>query len=371
MKLLYIVNARIPTEKAHGFQIMKMCEAFSSQGVEVELVVPLRRTHLKQDAFSFYGLRETFGITYLQVPDLVRFGRIGFYLQTTMFALRVLFYGLRSNATIIYSRDSAVIFLLSFFRKVVLEVHNIPDRFLDIYAFALKKIYKIVSTNIWKKDFLLEHCRVSSERVFVFPNGIDLESFGLHEDRKALCKRFGLLEGLKYVVYTGHLYEWKGAHVLAQAARVLGKGVCVIFVGGSQTDIASFSSKYGCDQLIFVGQKPHEAIADYLALANAVVLPNVPTTRESVYATSPMKLFEYMAAKKPIIASDLPSIREIIDDSCAQLFEAGNVEELAKSISAVLENDTYAEEISNCAYERAKKYTWQQRGAQIVEFISS
>ena len=56
MKILYMANARIPTEKAHGYQICKMCEEFSSAGVEVELWAPTRENSIKKNAFDFYNL---------------------------------------------------------------------------------------------------------------------------------------------------------------------------------------------------------------------------------------------------------------------------------------------------------------------------
>ncbi len=52
MKLVYIANVRIPTEKAHGYQICKMCEEFSSQGIKVELWVPTRENNIKEDQIS-------------------------------------------------------------------------------------------------------------------------------------------------------------------------------------------------------------------------------------------------------------------------------------------------------------------------------
>ena len=57
MKILYIANARIPTEKAHGFQICKMCEQLSLQGAEVELIVPKRKNKITQDVFQYYDLK--------------------------------------------------------------------------------------------------------------------------------------------------------------------------------------------------------------------------------------------------------------------------------------------------------------------------
>ena len=57
MKLIYITNARITTEKAHGIQIMKTCEVFSNAGMKVLLIIPRRFNWIKKDPFDYYGIK--------------------------------------------------------------------------------------------------------------------------------------------------------------------------------------------------------------------------------------------------------------------------------------------------------------------------
>ena len=79
-KLVYIANARIPTEKAHGIQIMKMCEAFSAQVVDVELVLPRRLNRIKENPFDYYGVKKNFKITKLPTIDFITLATI-FYIR--------------------------------------------------------------------------------------------------------------------------------------------------------------------------------------------------------------------------------------------------------------------------------------------------
>ena len=60
MKILYLAQIRLPTEKAHGIQIMKTCEAFAEQGAEVVLVVPSHRGDIRQDPFEYYRVKRNF-----------------------------------------------------------------------------------------------------------------------------------------------------------------------------------------------------------------------------------------------------------------------------------------------------------------------
>ena len=55
-KILYIVNVRIPTEKAHGIQIIKMCESFSDNGMDLELLLPKRINNIKENPFNYYNI---------------------------------------------------------------------------------------------------------------------------------------------------------------------------------------------------------------------------------------------------------------------------------------------------------------------------
>jgi len=114
MKILYIANIRIPTEKAHGYQIMKMCEAFSLGGMEVELVVPWRFNKIHDDPFDFYQVKRCFKIRKLFSIDLMplMLPRICFWIQSLTFVMYMLFYIFFHKVDIIYSRDWLLLALL-------------------------------------------------------------------------------------------------------------------------------------------------------------------------------------------------------------------------------------------------------------------
>src|SRR5580704_10891635 len=105
MKILYIANMRLPTEKAHGAQIMKMCEAFARQGCEVELMVPVRTNEIKEDPFVYYGVEKKFTVTYIRTPDTVGWGKLGFLLQSFWFALNASRAMTKTKFDILYGRD--------------------------------------------------------------------------------------------------------------------------------------------------------------------------------------------------------------------------------------------------------------------------
>ena len=130
MKLFYIANARIPTEKAHGLQIMKMCEAFARSGLEVELIIPNRKNPIKKDTFDFYDIERKFKIKKifsLNPPSIKGLGIITLHSQNISFALNVFFNVLfnskkYSSDSIFYFRDRFSPWLLALLnRKIFIE----------------------------------------------------------------------------------------------------------------------------------------------------------------------------------------------------------------------------------------------------------
>ncbi len=132
MKLYYLANARIPTEKAHGIQIMKMCEAFAYKGIKVELVLPKRKNlaFKKINPYNYYGVKKNFKIKKLPCWDLVnKFSPFGLWLEIFSFSLVSFFYLFFKKSDLIYSRDINSIRWLSFFKKnIFYEIHSLPKR---------------------------------------------------------------------------------------------------------------------------------------------------------------------------------------------------------------------------------------------------
>ena len=82
MKIFYVTNARLPTEKAHGLATVKLCEAFARLGADVTIFAPRRINPIHQDARAYYGVAPNFRIRYLPSVDLLwlGFGELFFFL---------------------------------------------------------------------------------------------------------------------------------------------------------------------------------------------------------------------------------------------------------------------------------------------------
>ncbi len=371
MKITYIANVRLPTEKAHGIQIMKMCEALTISGAEVELLVPNRRNSISTDPFLYYNVECLFSIKTLPTLDLVKYGYWGFHIQSFTFALSVFLKILVSKNgvnEIIYSRDELPLFLLSFLKKkIVWEVH-MGNLNIFIRRLIRQKVYIIAITNALK-DFYLSH-GTDAHMVHVAPDGVDLDQFSVTITKEEARRHLGLPDQERLVLYTGHLYEWKGVDILAEAAKYLDQSVKVVFVGGTEKHVVSFRERYKhLKNVMIIGQRPYEQIPLYLKAADLLVLPNSAKEDISRLYTSPMKLFEYMASGTPIVVSDLPSLREVLDSFMAFFFSPDNPRSLAQTIKSVLGSSQEARLKSDKARLKSGEYAWDKRAGKILEFI--
>jgi len=381
MRIIYIADIRLPTEKAHGIQIMKMCEAFGFQGLNIELIIPKRFNPIKKNPFEYYGVKRNFEIKKIFSFDLTFFWPIlrslSFWWQSFWFAIFSSLQMLFKKSDIIYSRDSLPLFFLSFFREnLVYEIHTFPKTPF-LYKRIFKRVKKFIVITQKLKDLLLK-IGISEDKILVAPDAVDLKEFEIEESQKQCRKKLNLPLDKKIVLYTGHLFEWKGATVLLEAARNFQfpisnfQNILFIFVGGTEKDIENFKLKISnlkLNNVLMVGHRPHMEIPYWLKAADILVLPNSSKEKISQFYTSPLKMFEYMTSQKPIVASDLPSIREILNENNAILVRPDDPRVLAEGIQKALKNKDLSGIISQKAYSDVREYTWQKRAKNILDFI--
>ncbi len=367
-QLVCIHNIRMPTEKAHGVQISKMCEAFAVAGASVSLLLPTRKNAIQTDVFSYYRVAQTFTVRFLKCVDAIaffsRWPRLGFYGQALSFLWR-----LRQEEippqSVILTRNPEIAWWFGYRGYTVFfDAHRFSTRQQALLSFLLKRVTGIIANSRGTKEAFE---RAGFSAVLAAPNAVDLTQFSvpLLTDRKM----FGLPLG-RIAMYVGHLYGWKGVDTVIAAARMASQtDLFFVFVGGTEEDVARYRAETKeMPNVLFLGHRIRQDIPQLMAHASVLLLPNVPVSQESVAYTSPLKLFEYMASGIPIVASNLPSLREVLHEQNSILVQPANPKALLEGIMIALRPEAQARSLR--AKEEVKQYTWDERAKKILHFMN-
>ena len=377
MKLIYITNTRLPSEKANSYQSMQMCSSFSKYFDEVELWTGRGRNTKEmseiKDVFEHYNIGESFLIRkFFQFDSRILVNLSEFLwanLKGFVFSVNVCLHLIKyrkSQEVFIYTRIWHVLYVLRFFKRIGLvdnKIYYESHKFSKFLLRLLPITDGLIVINNYLKNLYKEN---TFEKLCLAHDGVNIDEYKdissyQFQPKKKECN----------VVYTGSLFLWKGVNILVDSLKYLPNNVKLIIVGGSAEYLVDFK-KYVKDS----GQKsrvtivPHirnKDLLQYLEIADVLVLPNSAKDKINLY-TSPIKMFEYMASKRPIVASGLPSIKEVlVHQKNALLFNADSEEDLAKKIQSVIIQD--GNNLVKSAYEEVKKYTWDGRAANIKNFI--
>lgn len=377
-KLFLIFQGRFPSNKAASLFAAKSAEVFADEGVDVELIVSRRLHRELEDPYSYFRIKRNFKIVYLPVLDIPVphfMTPLRFILSSLSSSFFCFWYLLRhaKKMDIIYSNEYLPLFLASFlFPQTFYEMHDFPESGKRLFGIFLRRMKWVLIHNNWKAEAAKMIFKIKESRIFCEPNAVQIEDFDIAISKGEARRKLGLPEDKKIIVYTGHLYSWKGVDTLALAARELPSNYLVVFVGGVPEDVKKLSDAHkGEPNILIAGWRPHAEVPLWQKAADVLLLPNTAKENISKYYTSPMKLFEYMASKRPIVATDIPSIREVLNETNAVIVPPDDSKAMAKGIIDVLGDDVRIEKIVEKAYHDVARHTWKKRAERILEFIKS
>ena len=387
--LLYLSNSRIPSEKAHAKQILKTCAALA--GLTDLLLVHAKRQNREwlqnvQNVQAFYALPRP--VARQTVPSIDVFDpiarlplglqdlgfRFAFGLQFASHHMALAAWLAGKTAGYYYTRDSltAALCVLLGKRPIFFEAHTFPS---SATGLRLQKwlVPRLDGISVLTTPLAALYQALNPRRLTIIPDAADIENFN-RVSQAAARSELQLEAAQKYVLYVGQLYAWKGLSTLIEAARQLPQAQ-VLVVGGTPEDLPRLRAELhasGVHNFRLQGFVPPTQVPTYLAAADVLVLPNTAKAAISRLYTSPLKLFEYMAAQRPIVASDLPSLRDILTPQHnAVLVTPDDPTALAAGIAQVLADPHLAERLTRQAAEDVKQYSWEQRATRIWQFIQS
>lgn len=358
-----VASAFLASSKyAHAINTVKMAQGFAKAGHDVILMC----RQGSEDKISINQFKNRYNI---QEPIRIIF-LSRWYGQHWMFALRVLSIVIKIKPDFIYARNYIVPILSALFGiQTVAESHAHPTN-RNMYFLQFLRNTKLKNFKVWVtiSEYLRqEYVRLGcpKDKIIVLPDAVDLDCFekkGINSDSPYSLKETN-------IVYAGHLYDYKGVPTIIQAAKLMPK--CKFhLVGGLKQDIDRHKSviiEEGILNVIFHGFIPHNEVPPYLWNADILLLP--PSAKHpSAKWTSPVKLGEYMAAKVPIIASDIPALRDWLLEEEVTFFIPDSPTSLAKTVDMVLASKKGAEQKADKAYQKVQEWSYKSRSEKILEY---
>lgn len=393
-RIVMVANARIPSERAHPLQLMHMAAGFASGGATVMLAYARRANttamRAVSDPFQYAGVPRSFALAGLPTVDAIKrvtidwpalnHGpiRLGAHLlQLWSFAFAALTVVRRWRPNVIYSRDllplTVLRLLLGQPARFCFEVHTVPRSRLSaaVHLWAARRMDAVIAITEGLRRWYLD-AGFDPRRLFVAPDAVDIRAFA-NRDRGAARTELEIPAAASVVCYLGHLYVWKGVDTLVEAARSAAPDVQWIIVGGIPPDLDRIrAAAADLPNVHVAGHLPPDNARRYLIAADVAVIPFSARQVIAREHTSPLKLFEYMAAERPIVASDLPSLREVLhDEGNALLVAPDDPSALAAAVTRVLNDAALAARLAQAARLEVESRTWTQRAAAIRAFLES
>jgi glycosyltransferase involved in cell wall biosynthesis len=368
MRIAYLSYSCVPSREANSVHVMRMCAAFAREGHAVTLYAREGGAQT-DDVFGYYGVAPAFPIVrHPRRDDGLGAARYGFAVRRAVRA---------SDAELCFARDLwSAAFCVRMGRPLIYESHNPPRGPVGVWLhrslFASPGFRRlVVISHALGEEYALRFPTLDPDRVRVAPDGADLPAAGAVPIAPQPRERLR-------VGYVGHLYAGRGVEIIVALARRL-PDLDFELVGGTEEDLARWRSRVPeLPNLRFHGFVPParaEAVRGEMDVCLAPYQERVETAGsgpETARWMSPLKIFEYMASHKPVIASDLPVLREVLEDGVnALLVPPADVEAWTAAVRRLAADPALRRRLADRAHQDvATRFTWDARARRVLEGVT-
>lgn len=390
MKIFYITRMNFLADKAHIFNTTKTCEALSAIGADVTLVSSndcLRDNATTERFFEKHDIKRRFEVVSLNsLSNYFKNGtwRIANWLETLFVNLSLLkfIFLRRRKIDAMYFRDGSlfmpVLFCKYILRKpIFFEIHAVLHR--QRAQFFVNLLAKL-SNGLINISYGLDkfYKKINAHSIVSFCAAAEPEKFAaIRANKNELRQKLSLPPRVTIIGYTGNLSvtgnnDPYGVDDIIRALPLLTDHIIFVGVGKKQNEtfaLDNLAEKLGvAKRLIFLPWTTREKVAEYILAFDILAIP----AAGAQIGNSPTKMFEYLAAGRPIIAANTEAVAEVLTNGKnAILVDYKNPRSWAEAVKKILNNSTLAADIVARAQEDAKKYTWEKRGRDIYSFIIS
>lgn len=284
------------------------------------------------------------------------------------FVNKVLFLNRRST---VYSRNLSISYLASVLGfKVVWEAHDLPKGKNKKNLVKIAGKCKIIAISQALAIKICNEYSIKTSSVFIAHDGVEIEFYDKlrNQEAKIIRDKYKIPIEKKVILHSGSIMKERGTSLFKEVLIALPNWVFVQ-VGGNKVDLEFLQRDLkDFKNFIFI---EHQDVEDLIQLQLSCDALFYMITKETTtyWCCSPMKIFEYLAAGKPIVASNIGSLNEILSDDVAFLYDPENVESMKIALKK-LENEMESNRISKNAVALVRnKYTWDYRAHQILNFL--
>jgi len=363
-KIIYIAEFSLPNMSAYAVHVLKMCDNLCKHGYDVELVLPfVNNSYFFSKIKKDYLLKNKYKIKSIFKSKF----RLNFLLRI-LFSIRIFFYLKKLSLNIILSRSIIPSLILAFLNiKNTLEIHTEVTGF-TYYFFKLNKFKKIKKNIkfVVLNSKLINLLDVKESNTIVLCDSVELKDF---LNKKNKINKFTC-------AYSGSFVQGKGLEIIYQLAKKMPK-INFDLYGNVKTLDKNFNFNSKPKNLNFKGFVSYKKITKILQTYKILLMPyqeKVDVLIKGVDVSnyfSPLKLFEYMAAGKVIVASKLKVYSKILKHKRnAILLKPHNINEWIKAINKIFGSSKF-DYLGRNAKKDVKKYSWKERAKKIIQFSES
>ena len=357
--------------QANPIQIMKMADAFSDIGFNVEILVPGWKKSINSTELSGrYGVKNNFKINF--IPNISIKGKLAIITFTIGSFLKS--FNWNDRAIIITRNERIAAFLVRAGKKVIYENHTFyyPSEHITLkYRQRVKSLMKnknicMIAVSKRLKE-LWGNCGIDSDKIFVAHDGVDLAEFKkiAKLNKRELRKKLGLPLEKEIICYAGSLSKGRGIEFILDAATFYkDKNYLFLIIGGRNLEINKYKNKLSSNNAVFTGYIENSKVPLYLRCADLLVMP-YQSKVVTIDGCSPLKVFEYLASGGYILGPIFPSFYEIMKDfEGITLYESEDNRKFIVEIDKILSNPN-----SLRFHDRLDKldiYSWQNRAKKLL-----
>ncbi len=373
MKIAVIAASQVPSGTANSIQVMKVCQSLAQAGHTVCLWLPGGESTPWPELAEHYGLSTPFEVRWLPAWRSLRRYDFAFFAL-----LRARAWGAQAVYTWVMQ---AALMALWMGLPLLLELHDRPSGkygpwlYRQVVRHKGKKRLLFITRALQRVLEREQGVTLARNEAEIAPDGVDLERYANLPSPEEARRRLGLPRGLT-AGYTGHLYPGRGADQLVALAKRFPQ-VNFLWVGGRPADVEYWRLQIkllGLANVRLTGFVPNLRIPEYQAAADILLMPYEEVITGSsggntAEVCSPMKMFEYMAAGRAILSSDLLVLREVLGEGNAVLCPPppGGDAAWAAAFDRLVSDESLRRHLSMQARRDVEQYAWTTRAERCVE----